>query len=183
MRPGAAYVGALAILTFCAGIGRAGGIGWPEAVARLTEERSHAEICVASLKGHGNPDQVARGKQDYGTAKAPFDGVISGLIAALSEGGNPERLPSLEAKLERGAVGLAAFCKTADDLLPAATGQKSWLGDAVKEAINPLINSLNEAVSSIYTNYRGDKAATRMTIRTQLEAAKWPEFDGVKAVQ
>jgi hypothetical protein len=49
---------------------RAGGIGWPEAVARLTEERSHAEICVASLKGHGNPAQVSRGRTTYGAAKA-----------------------------------------------------------------------------------------------------------------
>jgi hypothetical protein len=125
MRQGAAYVGALTILISFVGISRAGGTGWPEAVARLTEERSHAEICVASLKGYGNPNQVARGKQDYGIVKAPFDGVISGLITALSEGGNPESLPSLEAKLERGASGQAAFCKTVDDLLPAATGQKS----------------------------------------------------------
>jgi hypothetical protein len=57
MRPGrAAYVGALAILIALTRIVQAGGIGWPEAVARLTKERSDAEICVASLKGRGNDD-------------------------------------------------------------------------------------------------------------------------------
>ena len=31
-------------------LGQAAGIGWPEAVSRLAEERSKAELCVASLK-------------------------------------------------------------------------------------------------------------------------------------
>jgi hypothetical protein len=70
-----------------------------------------------------------------------------------------------------------------DGLQPTTSGQKSWLSDAVKEAIAQLTNPLTEADSTIYTNFRGDKAATRMTIRTQLEAAKWPEFDEVKAVK
>jgi hypothetical protein len=128
----------------------------------------------------GNTDQVSRGRTTYGAAKANFDAVIAGLIIALSEGGNPGSLPSLEAELERGAAGLGAFCKTIDDLLPATTGQKSWLGDAVKEAVGQLINPLSEAVSTIYTNFRNDN---RLTIKTRLEAAKWPEFDEVKAVQ
>jgi hypothetical protein len=183
MRWGSQYVGALAILIIFAGSGQATGIGWPEAVGRLAGERSKAEICVALLKGHGDNEAVARGRLAYGVAKADFDAVIAGLTTALAEGGNPKSLPSLEAALLRGASGLGAFCKTVDGLLPATSGQKSWLGDAVKEGIEQLIKPLLEAVSTIYNNFRSDKAMTRVTIRTQLEAAKWPEFDEVEPVQ
>jgi len=106
--------------------------------------------------------------------------IIAGLMTALAEGGHPESLPRLEAELERGASGLAAFCKTVNDLPLSAAEPKNWVGDAVKEAIEPLIKPLSEAVWTIYTNFRDDRAATRMSIRTQLEAAKWPEFDDVK---
>ena len=133
------------------------------------------------LKGYGNNEQISRGRRTYGAANADFNAVIAGLMTALAEGGNPERLPALQADMQRGASALATFCKTVDDLLPATTGQKSWLGDTVKEAIEPLTTPLTEAVSTIHRNHRDDKAATRLTIRTQLEAAKWPEFDQVEA--
>jgi len=177
------YVGALAMLLALVRIVQAGGIGWPEAVARLTEERSRAENCVAALKGHGSAEQVARGRLTFGGAKAHFDGMIAGLIIALSGAGEPRSLPSLEAELASGASDLAAFCRTVDELVPQTSGQKSWLGDALKEAITPITHSMVEAISTLYTNYRGDKAATRKTICTQLEAAKWPDFDEVKAAQ
>jgi len=183
MKAGVRYTSALAILVVCTAIGRAGGIGWPEAVARLTKERSNAEVCVASLKGRGNSEQVSRGRLAYGAAKADLDAVIAGLMTALSEGGNPESLPRLEAELEGGASGLAAFCKTVNDLPLSTVAPKNWVGDAVKEAIEPFIKPLSEAVWTIYTNFRNDRAATRMSIRTQLEAAKWPEFDTVQAAQ
>jgi hypothetical protein len=181
MKAGVRYTSALAILVICTGNSQAGGIGWPEAVARLTKERSNAEVCVASLKGRGNSEQVSRGRLTYGAAKADLDAVIAGLMTALAEGGNPESLPSLEAELERGASGLAAFCKAVNDLPLSTEEPKNWLSGALKEAIEPVIKPLSEAVWTIYTNFRNDGAATRMSIRTQLEAAKWPEFDDVKA--
>jgi len=46
-----------------------------------------------------------------------------------------------------------------------------------------LIKPLLEAVSTIYNDFRKEKAMIRATIQTQLEAARWPEFDEVKAVQ
>jgi hypothetical protein len=179
----AGYAGTLALLVTFGGIGHAAGIGWPEAVGRLAGERSKAEICVAMLKGHGNKQQVSHGRLVYGIAKSDFDAVIAGLRTALAESGNPESLPSLEAELERGDAGLRAFCRSVDDLLPASSGGKNVLVDMVKEAVEPLVKPLSEAVSTIYTNFRSDKAATRLTIRTQLEAAKWPDFDEVKAAQ
>jgi hypothetical protein len=46
------------------------------------------------------------------------------------------------------------------------------IGDAVKSAIEPEIKGLSEAVTALYNNHRNDKALTRQTIQTQLEAAK-----------
>lgn len=183
MKLGTRCFSALAMLIAFTWIGHAGGIGWPEAVARLTEERSKAEICVASLKGRGNTDQVSQGRLTYNSAKAHFDGVITGLIVALSGAGDPHSLSSLQVELESGASDLAAFCKTVDDLLSPMSEQKSLLGEAVKEAIEPMTNSLSDALGTIYSNFRGNNAATRMTICTELETAEWPDFDEVKAVE
>jgi hypothetical protein len=163
--------------------GRAGGIGWPEAVSRLAEQRSNAVFCVASLKRHGNDDQISRGQLIYGPAKANFDGVIAGLVTALAEGGNPEGLPSLDAKLERSASGLAQLCKTAADLAPSASGQKGVLNEIVKAAVEPVVKALSDGVATLYTDHRKDDSLTRETIQTQLEAAKWPDFGTVDSAQ
>src|SRR5205807_5292158 len=159
------------------------GIGWPEAVARLAQERSKAETCVASLKAHGTSEQISRGGFVYGAAKADFDGVIAGLIAVLAEGAKPESLPALDATLKRGAVALGEFCKTVAAVVPVESGRKGVIVDLAKAAIEPVIQALSEAVSSLYNDYRKDTALTRQTIQTQLEATKWPDFAGVKAAQ
>jgi hypothetical protein len=164
-------------------LGQATGIGWPEAVSRLAEERSKAELCVASLKRYGNQEQISHGRLTYGSAKANFDGVIAGLVTALGEGGNPESLPSLDAKLADGATGLGQFCKSVSDLVPNASGQKGVLDAMVKAAVEPVVNALSEGVAALYNNHRKDDALTRQTIQTQLEAAKWPDFGKVEAAQ
>jgi hypothetical protein len=174
---------ALALLISIApAISRAAEIGWPEAVGRLAGERSKAETCAAMLKGYGDTEQVSQGQLAYGEAKANFDGVIAGLVAALTEGGNPKSLPSLETDLEHGAEGLGKFCKTVSDLLPKSSGRKGVLADIAKGAVEPLIKALSEGVATIYNNYRKDQL-TRETIKTQLEAAKWSNFAEVKAAQ
>jgi hypothetical protein len=183
MKLGIRYVAALAILAAFVGIGQAGGIGWPDAVGRLAAERSNAQICVAALKKYGDEGQVSRGRLTYGAAKSDFDGVITGLITALAEGGSPGSLPTFEADVERGASALKAFCKTAEDLVSAKPGEKGVLVNMLKGAVEQLVKPISEGVAAIYNNYRDDKAATRLTIRTHLEAAKWPEFDEVKAVK
>jgi hypothetical protein len=183
MRPAhAPILTALALLISIApGISRAADIGWPEAVGRLAGERSTAENCAAALKGYGDKQQVSRGQLAYGEAKANFDAVINGLIMALTEGGNPKSLPSLKTDLEHGATSLGNFCKTVSDLLPATSGHKGILGDIVKGAIQPVIDALSAAVAAIYNNHRKDDALTIETIKTQLEATKWPNFAEVKA--
>jgi hypothetical protein len=185
MSRGAVHAWALLGLLACTppGISQAAGIGWPEAVSRLAEERSKAEICVALLKGHGDKEQISHGRLAYGTAKADFDAVIAGLVTALAEGGNPESLPSLNGKLERGASGLGEFCRAVADLVPSTPGRKDILVEMVKAAIEPIVKALSEGVGALYTDHRKDDALTRQTIQTQLEAAKWPDFGEVAAAQ
>jgi hypothetical protein len=119
----------------------------------------------------------------YGEAKANFDAVIAELVTALTEGGTPKSLPSLETDLEHGAAGLGKFCKMVSDLLPSTSGQKGILDDIVKGAVEPLIKALSEGVAALYNNHRKDNALTRETIKTQLEAVKWPNFAEVRAAK
>jgi len=183
VKPGTAYIWfALALLaSIVPGISQAADIGWPEAVGRLAGERSKAETCAGLLKGHGDEQQISQGQMIYGDAKANFDGVIAGLVTALTEGGNPKSLPSLETDLEHGATSLKAFCQSVADLLPNDSGRKGILEDIVKAALDPVINSLSAGVATLYNNHRKDDSLTIETIKTQLEAAKWPDFAEVKA--
>jgi hypothetical protein len=116
-------------------------------------------------------------------AKANFDGVIAGLITALTEGGAPKSLPSLEADLGHGATSLGNFCKMVSDLVLKTSGRKDVVADIANAAVEPLIKALSEGVATIYNNYRKDQALTRETIKTQLEATKWPNFAEVKAAK
>jgi len=172
------HVWAVVVWLMCAApvLGQTAAINWPDAVSRLAEERTKAEVCVTSLKKYGNEGQKAQGRLAYGVAKANFDGVIAGLITALGEGGNPESLLSLDTRLAQGATGLEQFCKSVSDLVPNASGQKGLLDAMVKAAVEPVIKALSEAVAALYNNHRKDDALTRQTIQTQLEAAKWPDF-------
>ena len=166
------------------GIGWTADIGWPEAVGRLAGERSKAETCAALFKGYADKQQISQGQLAYGEAKANFDTIIAELITALTEGEIPKSLPSLETDLEHGASSLQKFCKTVSDLLPSTSGRnKGVLADIAKGAIQPVIDALSEGVAALYNNHRKDDALTIETIKTQLEAAKWPNFAEVKAAK
>jgi hypothetical protein len=67
--------------------------------------------------------------------------------------------------------------------VPAAPGQKGVIADIAKAAIEQLVKPLSEAIATLYKHHREDEALTRLTIQTQLEAAKWPDFASVKAEQ
>ena len=160
---------------------------WPEAVAQLTAERTRAETCVAVLKRYGDKDQVAHGQLTYTNAKADADAVIAGLITALSAGQEPASLSSLQVRLSSGFSGLAEFCNTVGKLVPETPGQKGgWAGILASIVQSPavieqLLKMSSAGVSALYNNYRTDDALTRATIKTQLEAARWPAFVEVKA--
>jgi hypothetical protein len=160
---------------------------WPDAVAQLTAERTRAETCVAVLKRYGTKEQVGRGELSYTNAKADADAVIAGLVTALSAGQEPASLSSLQATLNSGVSRLAEFCNTVGALVPNTAGQKGGLAGILTAivqspgAIEQLLKMLSAGVSTLYTNYRTDDALTRATIKTQLEAARWPAFSEVKA--
>jgi hypothetical protein len=158
-------------------------ITWPDAVAQLAGERSKAETCVALVKKYGNGAQIAHAELTYTDAKADSDAVIAGLIAVLSASQAPASLSSVQAKLNGSVTGLAEFCGTVANLLPNTTGQKNVLTDIAKVAIGPLLKMLSDGVSALYNNHRADDALTRGTIKTQLEAARWPAFSKVPPAQ
>ena len=182
MRPGFTLIFAL-LISIAPEISRAADIGWPEAVGRLAGERSKAETCAALLKGYGDKQQSSQGQLAYGEAKANFDAVIAGLSTALTEGGTPKSLAGLETDLEHGATSLGNFCKMVSDLLPNVAGRKGVVADIVKGAIQPAIDALSEGVAALYNNHRKDDALTIETIKTQLEATKWPNFAEVRAAK
>jgi hypothetical protein len=175
----------LAALFACCGTVAVGAaeLDWPEAVGRLTVQRTRAETCAALLKSHANKQQLARGEMAYDEAKADFDGVIAELNIALTQGGTPKSLQNLDASLEHGETARAKFCQDVSVLLPKTQGERGVLGDLAKEAVKPVFQSISEGVAALYNNHRKDDELTRATIKTQLEAAKWPNFADVKAAK
>jgi hypothetical protein len=171
----------LIILGLVAPTGHTAEMGWPEAVATLTSQRSKADTCVALLKRYGDTSQMAQGQLDYTNAKIEMDAVIAGLLAALAEGGTPDSLPTLQTHVQLGSAGLVHFCGTVSELLPVPAGQRGILDEIVKAAIEPVVKALSDGIAALYNNHRRDDELTRLTIRTQLEAAKWPDFAQVKA--
>jgi hypothetical protein len=171
------YAFCLLALSVGCGLAQAEGIGWQEAVARLAHERTRAESCVRLLKIYGNEVALSQGDLTYGEAKAEVDAVIAGLVVALAKDAEPQSLPDLEARLERGIKGREAFCAEIIPLLPNPAGtshEKGILDDLVAGALGPLI----EAVKEIYLDYRTSAREvdhlTRITIQNQLEATKCP---------
>jgi hypothetical protein len=151
-------------------------ISWQDAVARLSRERGLAETCAAVIIKYGNKTTVDRGAIGYGEAKAEYDGLIRGLITALSQDSAPESLSDLQGQLQRAHDSLAAFCTEARKLAPAPkAGTKGDVFDMVGESIGKLV----EAVATLWGKKIDVGESTKKTIQTQLEASEWPAFDKV----
>jgi hypothetical protein len=151
-------------------------IGWQEAVARLAQERTLAEKCVALLKRHGKPAAIERGRLAYADAKADYDAIIAGLDVALARNDQPASLPDLETRLRRGFDERQAFCATVERLVPPPPkGVRSPFTDIAGATIGPVV----DALKAIWVRTRDDNALMRKTIQTQLEDTKWPSFASV----
>jgi len=153
-------------------------IDWQEAVARLRQERTLAETCVALLKEHGKKitGAIERGQLAYADAKAEYDAIIAGLDVALARSDQPASLPDLESRLRRGFDKRQAFCASVEPLVPPPKGGvKGPLTDIVGGAVGPVV----DALKAIWLRTRDDNALMRGTIKTQLEDAKWPSFASV----
>ena len=92
----ALWLMALIVVCSAAWAASAQDIGWQEAVARLAQERTLAETCVALLKkhGHSNAGAIERGGLAYADAKAEYDAIVAGLDVALAQSDQPASLPT-----------------------------------------------------------------------------------------
>jgi hypothetical protein len=97
------------------------------------------------------------------------------LTVALARKGEPESLPDLEARLQRGFDAREAFCRSVQSLAPSTTGQKGPIADIVGGAVGPVI----DAIKAIWMRSEDDDALMRKTIETQLEATSWPAFASI----
>jgi hypothetical protein len=109
-------------------------------------------------------------------AKAKSDGVIAGFTVALVEGGKPEDLPKIEANLEKAGAGLQEVCDAAVKSASSASGTKGVVEDIAKGAIEPVVDGIKSAAGALWTRHVEKDKLEIETIKTQLEAAKWPDF-------
>jgi len=152
-------------------------LGWPEVIDDLTKERTQAETCVGLIKSSGDQSAIAGGKVTYGTARAEMDGVIAGLTTVLVEGGKPESLPTVRASLESSGKSLKAICDAATKTV--APNTKGVWEEIAKGAIEPVVKAISDGIGALWTRH-GEKDKLELeTKRTQLEAARWPEFGDI----
>ena len=153
-------------------------MSWQQAVAELTAERERAETAARLVKRHGDEAAIARAERSYGDGKAETDAIVATLTVALAEGGEPETLAALEARLVRATAAREKLAREADACAPREPGEK-----AIVEAIlgSAVIASLVHALTTLYLRHRDDEALKRKTIATQLEAARWAPFASLEA--
>jgi hypothetical protein len=165
------------------GSGAATDMGWPQTIELLAQERTQAQACVELLKSSGDKAAILNGRIAYDAARAQTDGVIAGLTTILAEGGKPESLPMVQADLEKAGSELQQICDAAVKTASASGGTKGVVEDVAKAAIEPLVNAISSAVGALWTRHVEKDALELETIKTQLEAAKWPDFGDIAAAQ
>lgn len=153
-------------------------LGWPEVIARLATEKSQAVTCVGLLKSRGDP-AIQQAKSIYGNAKAQSDGAIAGLLVLLDEGGRPEILPLVQDQFAASGVALRQICEAATK--DAKPGEKGVWDELAKVAVEPLVNQVSAGVAGLWTRHVDLDRLERESKRTQLEAARWPEFADISA--
>lgn len=154
-----------------------GKLSWQDALAELRRERERVEIYLNVLRSNRSTldaGTIERLAVIYGEAKAEYNGVIDGLVVALARREAAPRLSDLEARLNRGFKNREAFCKRVKQLVPARSGERTWVGEILAGGSATLMIAV---VHAVWLRVRDDDVLTRKTIGTQLEAARWPEFD------
>ena len=177
-------------------LGQTSNFTWAEAVTSLRSERGQAEVCVALIKRYGNESEIAKGRLVYTKEKSDSDAVIAGLTTALALGGTPESLSSLQARLTNSARGLDEFCNSVSAIVPVTPGQKGGILAALAKIvdIDLLINTISAGLGTLYKDWhdanreanREARDANRQAlnvIQTQLEGARWPDFQEIKPAQ
>jgi hypothetical protein len=173
----------LLVVAAATGASAATDIGWPQTIELLTQERTQAETCVELLKSGADKGAILNGRITYDAASAQTDGVIAGLTTTLVEGGKPESLPMVQADLEKAGSGLREICDAAVKTASASGQTKGVVEDVAKAAIEPMVNAISSAVGALWTRHVEKDALEVETIKTQMEAAKWPDFGDIAAAQ
>jgi hypothetical protein len=155
-------------------------VGWPETVDKLNEQRSQAEACLELLRDSGDRAAIRNGRIAYGAAKSASDGVIAGFTVGLVEGYKPEKLPPVQANLDRAGRGLKEVCDAAVNAAPAS-GTKGVVEDLAKGAIEPVVDGLKAAAGALWERHVKMEELEIETIKGQLEAAKWPDFGSLRS--
>ena len=154
-------------------------LGWPEVIALLAKARTQATTCVQVLKSSGDKGSVGRAQLTYGMAEGEIDGVIAGLTTALVQGGDPSSLPTARTSLEAAGNGLKEICDAA--VKTVAPNTKGVWEEIAKGAVEPLFQTISNAVGALWTRHAEKDKLEIETKKTQLEAAKWPKFSDIAA--
>lgn len=152
-----------------------GSIGWQEAVTRLTAERIRAETGIALLKKYGDGVAIDRGALVYGDAKAEFDAIIAGLLVALARREEPTSLPTLEVRLQRAVASHEVFAALVRSVVPNPSGER----DLITVVSGGALTLLGAAIGALWRHACEADRLTAETIKTQLEAARWPAFTAI----
>lgn len=154
-------------------------LGWPEVIALLAKARTQATTCVEVLKSSGDTAALASARLTYGMAEGEMDGVIAGLMTALVEGGNPDRLPTVRTSIEASGTGLKEICDAAIKTIKPNT--KGVWEEVAKGAVEPLFKAISDGVGGLWTRHVENDNLELETKKSQLEAAKWPKFGDIAA--
>ena len=104
---------------------------------------------------------------------------MRGSLRRWLRGGKPEDLPKVGAGLESAGVGLKETCELAITTNPASGGTKGVVEDVAKGAIEPVIVAVSSGLGALWKHHLDRDALELATKKTQLEAAKWPDFGDV----
>ena len=156
-------------------------LGWPEVIALLTKAQKQATTCVEVLKSSGDKAALASARLTYGMAEGEMDGIIAGLMTALVEGNDPDRLPTVRTSLETSGKGLKEICDAAVKTITPNT--KGVWEEVAKGAVEPLFKATSYGAGALWTRHVENDKLELETKKSQLEAAKWPTFSEIKAAQ
>lgn len=152
---------------------------WQSIIRLFSNERMIAVNKVRKLKKNGNSETIENGREYYDKVKFEYNELINGLIIVIVA---KEKIPSsvdLEKKLNSSYIkrnSFYSFVTTSVDI-----SKQSDIGQ--KELISLLAASIGPlclAIQFIYTNKKQLDTLTRETLKTQLEATIWPDFEFVK---
>lgn len=77
---------------------------------------------------------------------------------------------------EKAGAGLQQVCDAAVKSASSAGGTKGVVEDIAKGAVGPLVDAIKSAAGALWTQHVEKDKLEVETIKTQLEAAKWPDF-------